>query len=96
MDEPALQIVEQDGDVVRVVGAGIEIIAQLYRSGDEIIVEGLSIDGAGPRTLGLARMRQLARRFLRDNDARRLRIRGTTRTKGSNPGRSPREIVIDI
>jgi len=45
-DEPTT--VERDGDVVRIIAGPIEVIARLIRSGDDLILEGLSIDGAGP------------------------------------------------
>jgi hypothetical protein len=93
-DEPT--IVERDGDVVRIVAGTIEVIARMRRSGDGLILEDFSIDGAGPRTAGLARLRELGKQFARQQGAGRLIIRGTTRTTGAAPGKRPREIVIVV
>jgi hypothetical protein len=93
-DEP--RIIERDGDVVRIVAGAIEVIARLTRSGDDLILEGFSIDGAGPGSVGMRRLRELARRFAADQGARRLIIRGTTRTTGASPGKRPREVIIVV
>ena len=91
-----LQIVERDGDVVRIVGAGPEVIARMLRSGGDLVLEGLSIDGAGRGSQGLKELRRLAREFGADQGAKRILIRGTPRTTGAKPGKIPREIVIDV
>jgi hypothetical protein len=96
MAEERLRIIERDGDVVRAIGGGVEVIAELHRIGDELVVERLSIDGAGPGTLGIAQLRKMARWFAQDQGAKRLRVRGTVRTTGASPGKLPREIVIDV
>jgi hypothetical protein len=44
----SLQIVERDGDVVRIVGGSVEVIARMKLEGNELILDRLSIDGAGP------------------------------------------------
>ena len=90
------RIVEQDGDVVLIVAGEIEVMAEMRRIGDEIVLNRLSIDGVGPGTIGLRRLRELARCFAAAQGARRLRIRGTPRLTGANPGKLPREIVIDV
>ena len=94
LDEP--QIVERDGDVVRIVAGPVEVLAALVRVGDELVLDRLSIDGAGPGSLGLKRIRDLARRFARSQGASRVRIRGTARTTGASPGKLPRDIVIEV
>jgi hypothetical protein len=90
------QIVERDGNVVRIVAGDVEVIAEMFRSEDEILFDRLSIDGLGPGTVGTARLRQLARTFAKSQGVRQLRVRGTTRTTGANPGKSPREVVIRV
>jgi len=91
-----LQIVERDGDVVRVVGSGIEFICKMYRVGDQLILDQFSMDGAGRGSLGLANVRRLAREFAAGHRAKTVIIRGTTRTTGARPGKMPREIVISV
>ena len=90
------RIVERDGDVVRIVAGQIEVIAKLLRHGDDLILEGFSIDGAGPGSSGLGKLRQLGRQFGAQQGARRLIVRGTTRTTGASPGKQPREVVIVV
>ena len=67
------------------------MIAEMTRGPNEIVLDRLSIDGAGPGPLGFARLRELARQFALSQGVRLLRVRGTTRTTGANPGKLPRE-----
>jgi hypothetical protein len=90
------QIVEQDGNVVRIVSGDVEVIAEMTRIGDELVFDRLSIDGAGPGTVGLTSIRGLAREFAKTQGVTCIRVRGTTRTTGANPGKVPREIVIRV
>ena len=60
-DDP--RIVEQDGIVVRIVAGEVEVMAEMTRESDDLIFDRLSIDGPGPQALGLARLKELARRF---------------------------------
>src|SRR5687768_3339473 len=90
MAEPQAHIAEQDGSVVRIVAGDVEVIAEMTREADELIFERLSIDGAGPQSLGFTRLKALAREFARSQGVSRIRVRGTTRTTGANPGKIPR------
>ena len=90
------QIVEQDGDVVRIVSGDVEVIAEMTRIGNELVFDRLSIDGSGPGTVGLTSIRALAREFAKAQGVTCIRVHGTTRTTGANPGRVPREIVIRV
>jgi filamentous hemagglutinin len=90
------QIIEQDGNIVRIVAGDIEVIAEMVRGPDELVFDRLSIDGAGPGSVGLAQLRALARQFAVSQGVSKLRVRGTTRTTGANPGKVPREIVVRV
>ena len=81
---------------MRIVAGEVEVIAEMTRTGDEIVFDRLSIDGAGPGSIGLKQLRELARRFARSQAASSVRVRGTTRTTGANPGKVPREVVIRV
>lgn len=61
MTPNAPRIIEQDGDIVRIVAGDVEVIAQMIRGPDELLFDRLSIDGAGPGSVGLASLKELAR-----------------------------------
>jgi hypothetical protein len=94
LDEP--RIVEQDGNIVRILAGDVEVSAEITRTTDELTLDRLSIDGAGPGTVGVARLRRLARQFARSQGVSRIRVRGTYRTTGAHPGKLPREIIISV
>ena len=94
VDSP--RIAERDGDVVRIISGVVEVIATMSVSKDEIVLDRLSIDGGGSGSLGFRRLRELARIFAVNHGVRRIRIRGTVRTTGANPGKFPREIIIEV
>ena len=94
--DPTPRIVERDGRVVRILAGDVEVLAEMDWAGDELILSRLSIDGAGPGSLGIRQLRVLGRAFARDMGAARLRVRGTTRTTGSKPGKIPRDVVIVV
>jgi hypothetical protein len=83
-DEP--RIAEQDGNVVRIVAGKVEVIAAMTRGPHEIIFDRLSIDGAGPGSLGLARLRELARQFARSQG-----VGNSHRRNDANDGSESRE-----
>jgi hypothetical protein len=93
---PEPRIVERDGNIVRIVAGDIEVIAEMLRIGEELVLDRMSIDGSGPGTIGLSKLRELGREFAISQGAHVLRIRGTTRTTGASPGKVPREIVIRV
>lgn len=95
-DLPEPRIVERDGNIVRIVAGDVELIAEMIRQDDELIFRAASMDGPGPTTIGLAKLRQLARIFAVAQGVRRIRIQGTIRTTGARPGKLPREIIICV
>lgn len=84
-DDP--EILERDGDVVRIVAGEIEAIAEMIRKGDEITLRRFSMDGGGPGTVGFKRLKALARRFAAKEGVRVIWIYGTIRTTGGESGK---------
>lgn len=95
-----IHVVERDGDTVRLVGDGpkgrIEVIARMTRTGDTLVLDGLHADGGGPGSQGLGEIRAFARQLGRQEGAKRVEVRGGTRTTGANPGKVPRPITFDV
>ena len=81
---------------MRIVAGPVEVIARLSRLGDTIVLEDFSIDGDGAGSLGFRSLKELGRRFARQQNAPRLIVRGTVRTTGASPGEKPRENVIVV
>ncbi len=71
----SIAIVEQDGDVVRIVGSGprgrIEAITAMAREGESLILRNPHVEGAGPGALGVAELRRFIRELGRHQGARR-------------------------
>jgi hypothetical protein len=93
-----VQVVERDGDVVRIIGDGpkgsIEVIASMRRQGDELVLRELHADGTGPGSLGIGEVRAFARELGRQEGVRVVEIHGGTRTTGARPGKLPRPVRI--
>jgi hypothetical protein len=82
------RIVEQDGNIVRIIAGPMEAIAAMHRVGDTLILDRAA--WMAPVPVQWAPLRSF------DWPAASLRIRGTIRTTGANPGKLPRQIVIHI
>ena len=96
MSELTPRIVERDGRVVRIIAGDVEVLAEMELAGKELILSRLSIDGVGAGSLGLKGLRALGRTFAQSMGATRLRVRGTNRTTGANPGKIPRDVIIEV
>ena len=95
-----VQVVERDGDVVRIIGNGpigsIEIIASMTRRGDELVLRELHADGSGPGSLEISEVRAFARELGRQEGVRVVAVYGGTRTTGARPGKVPRPVRIVV
>src|SRR4051812_45789582 len=98
--ERSIQIVERDGDVVRMIGYGpegsIEVIASMTLEGDRLVLKDLHADGAGPGSIGLAAMRSFGRLLCRQAGAKAVEIHGAVRATGARPGKVPRPVTIRL
>jgi hypothetical protein len=82
------RIVEQDGNIVRIIAGPMEAIAAMHRVGDTLILDRFSMDGAGPGSVVASTLLRLARRHFSNS--------WNHTHHGGNPGRLPRQIVIHI
>ena len=84
---------EIENDTIRLVllsgGDEIQIVPDIEITGRYARLFGCHFLGAGPNTLGLARLRELARWMKGMLDVDELRIEGATRTSGAGPGLVP-------
>lgn len=95
-----IRIVDRDGDVLQIVGEGpkgrIEVVAEMVRNGDTVVLRGLHADGSGPGSLGFSEIRAFAREFGRLQDAKIVEIHGARRTTGANRGKIPKPIRVRV
>ena len=98
--ERSIQIVERDGDVVRMTGHGpegsIEVIASMTLEGDRLVLKHLHADGAGPGSIGLTGMRSFGRLLAQQARAKVVEIHGAVRATEARPGKVPRPITIRL
>jgi RHS repeat-associated protein len=75
----------------------IQIFAKsVTQQGDTLMIDDLSIQGAGANTVGLSSTRQYARDIGKAFGAKEVIIQGGRRTSGANPGRTPVPIRIRV
>ena len=91
--EPA----DSDGDLVTIrvtTPAGpVLIMGQIDIAGRRLLVTGANIESdSGPRSIGIANLRVIARAVLERIDCDEARVEGAARTTGANPGHRPRAL----
>lgn len=95
-----VRVVEVDGDVAELAattpGGDITVITGMAREGDTLVLRKLHIDGPGAGSFGLRELRGLGRNLGRLQGAKRVKIYGSARTTGANPGHTPRPITISV
>jgi len=91
-----LQIEASDFVFVRLLADVFELEAVFYvhLHGRLAILRRLDIQGAGPNSLGVAGLRDLAHWVMELLDVDELRIEGATRTSGAGPGRRPAPLIF--
>jgi len=96
----AIQVVEQEGSLVEMVGqtaqGEVRALASISQEGDALVLDGLHIEGPGANTVGLRQMCELARELGREQGVSRVVIRGAARTTCAGPGRIPQTITIKV
>lgn len=77
-----------------------EVIANISREGDTIIVEDAHMQGSGAGQFGetqlLNEIREAAKQFGREQGVKEVVIQGGARTSGANPGHIPPPIRIKV
>jgi hypothetical protein len=72
----------------------LELLAYVRFAEGRAWICGLHVQGAGPGSLGVARLRGLAEWAMEALDVDEIRIEGAARTSGAGPGRSPAPLVF--
>ena len=94
------EIVAQEGAIVEILGQSgatqIRVMAEMLRHGDDLVLRGAHIEGAGAGTVGIRALMEIGRAFGRQQGVKRVIVGGARRTTGARPGRIPRPIVIPI
>lgn len=92
-EKPLVRIVESDGEVVELAAdtsAGpITVIANMFREGDELLLDKLHMDGPGPGSLGYRELKALVVDLAGQLGASVVYVQGARRTTGANPGHVP-------
>lgn len=95
-----VQIVERQGRTVRIVGESgrgrIEVIAEMAKEGNTLILRDAHVEGAGAGSMGTGELRAFARALGKQQEAETVVIHGGRRTTGANPGRVPEPIEFEV
>jgi hypothetical protein len=93
-------VLEHEGDLFHLVARGprgtIEVITTIRREGDRLVLGGFGILGAGPGTLGVSGLREIARALGRQYSVSEVVVHGGPRGSGARPGHIPRPIRIKV
>lgn len=95
-----ITVLEREGELYHLVAHSargtIEVITTIRREADLLILGGFGILGAGPGSLGVRGLRELARAFGREYGVTEVVALGGPRGSGARPGHIPRPIRIVI
>jgi len=100
----AIRILEEVAGAIHLEVQGAkgtyEVIANITREGDTIILEGAHMQGSGAGQFGgkelLKEIREAAKQFGKEQGAKEVVIQGGARTSGANPGHVPPPIRIKV
>lgn len=90
------EIVAQEGAIGQSGTTQIRVMAEMLRQGDDLLLRGAHIEGAGAGSVGIRTLMEIGRVFGRQQGVKRVIVEGARRTTGARPGRTPRPIVIPI
>ncbi|HLX64899.1 MAG TPA: hypothetical protein VKX17_26750 [Planctomycetota bacterium] len=100
MSRFTFEVIEEDQKVIDFRAARreiwVEIISEIERADNCIVLRNLHIDGAGAGTLGLKGIRDLMRDFCAAFGVKSLHVYGARRTTGANPGSIPAPIYCEV
>src|SRR5207249_9884435 len=74
----------------------IEIIANMRREGDTLILEGLHLAKNLGEHLTLSQLTDFAKAFARHQGVKEIRVLGAKRTTGRTSGRIPKPFIIEV
>ncbi|MFN7543641.1 MAG: RHS repeat domain-containing protein [Acidobacteriota bacterium] len=100
----AIRILEEVAGAIHLEVQGArgtyQVIANISREGDTIILQGAHMQGSGAGQFGgkelLKEIREAAKQFGREQGAKEVVIQGGARTSGANPGHIPPPIRIKV
>jgi len=97
----AIRILEESGGVihleVKTAQGTYEVISNITREGDKVVLEGAHIQGSGSGQFGpglLKELRAAARQFMEQEGVSAVEVRPGVRTSGANPGRAMRPFTV--
>jgi hypothetical protein len=96
----SVHIVSKDGNIVEIVGQGsngkIEIMAEMIKEGDSLILKGAHVQGSGPGTSSFGELIGMARALGKSEGVKEVIIEGAKRTTGAAKGKMPRPFTIKV
>lgn len=91
---------EQDGNIYQfsIPGANgdLSVVTEMTQSGNQLILNGMHIDGPGAGSSSVSQLRNIARALGQQYGVDEVVINGGTRTSGASPGKVPRSITIKV
>mgnify|MGYP001597526064 CR=1 FL=1 len=95
-----IKLVEQDGNIYQFSIPGsngdLSVVTEMTQSGNQLILNGMHVDGPGAGSSSLGQLRNIARALGQQYGVDEVVINGGTRTSGANPGKVPRSITIKV
>ena len=96
----SVKIVEQQGNVYEfsIPGANgdLSVITEMTQNGNQLVLNGMHIQGSGSGTSSLSELRSVARALGQQYGVDEVVINGGERTSGANIGKNPRPITIKV
>jgi len=95
-----VRIVEQEGNLFELSIPGakgdLSVITEMTKNGNQLVLSGMHIQGAGAGTSSLSELRNIARVLGQQFSVDEVVINGGDRTSGANVGKTPRPITIKV
>ncbi len=96
----SVNIVSIEGNIVEIVDQGtrgkIEMMAEMVKEGDRLILKGAHIQGAGPGSSSFGELMGMARELGRNEGVKEVVIEGARRTTGAAVGKVPRPFTVKV
>jgi filamentous hemagglutinin len=95
-----VKLVEQDGNIyqfsIPAANGDLSVVTEMTQSGNQLILNGMHIDGPGAGASSVSQLRNIARALGQQYGVDEVVINGGTRTSGASPGKVPRSITIKV
>ncbi|WP_230413073.1 beta strand repeat-containing protein [Paraburkholderia antibiotica] len=96
----SIRLVEQDGSIYQFsipgVNGDLSVVTEMTQNGNQLVLNGMHIDGPGAGSSSLSQLRNIARALGQQYGVDEVVINGGTRTSGASPGKVPRSITIKV